>query len=198
MSGNYGEEWGAQASVVQPRYWAREEAERAVGLALLVVRAGARDSLGWWEDEALTEAGAFALRRIFPRDARRVAVRLAFRAARERHSGVLASAGVGRVTTLLDLTEALVEGTAVLPGDLDEPITSPDELRRRVRELAPGLDDLRIPQPQAFGLLDLSALTGRSDLSLGETVTMLAAGYLAGEKDRPVIPYFRSGREGAR
>jgi hypothetical protein len=95
MSGNYGEEREAQASVIQARHWSREEAERAVGLALLVVRAGARDSLGWWEDEALTEAGAFALRRIFPRDPRRVAVRLAFRAARERHSGVLASAGVG-------------------------------------------------------------------------------------------------------
>src|SRR5260370_42209248 len=73
MSGNYGEERVAQASVIQPRHWSREEAEHAGRLALLVVRAGARDSLGWWEDEALTEAGAFALRRIFPRDPRRVA-----------------------------------------------------------------------------------------------------------------------------
>lgn len=198
MHGAGSEVRGTHAAPGPPYQWSRVEAERAVGLALLVVRAGARDSLGWWEDEALTKAGAFALRRIFPRDPKRVAVRLAFRAARERHSGVLASAGVGRVTTLLDLTDALVEGTAVLPEGLEEPITSPDELRRRVRELAPRLDDLRIPQPEAFGLLDLTPLTGRSDLSLGDTVTMLAAGYLTGEKGMPVIPYLRSAGGGAR
>ena len=163
-----------------------------------MVRAGARDSLGWWEDEALTKAGAFALRRIFPREPKRVAVRLAFRAAGERHSGVLASAGVGRVTTLLDLTEALIEAMAVVPGGLEEPITSPDELRRRVRVLAPDLDDLHVPQPQAFGLLDLTSLAKHSNLSPGETATILAAGYLTAEKGRPVIPYVRVAGEGAR
>ena len=198
MSGTGSGERDIHTPSAQAHSWFRAEAERVVGLALLVVRAGARDSLGWWEDEALTEAGAFALRRIFPRDPKRVAVRLAFRAARERHSGVLASAGVGRVTTLLDLTESLVEGTAVLPGSLDEPIASPDELRRRMRELAPRLDDLRIPQPQTFGLLDLTALTERSGVSLGEMATMLAAGYLNGEKGRPVIPYIHGAGEGAR
>jgi predicted nucleic acid-binding protein len=53
-------------------------------IALLVARAGQKDSLSWWDDESLTDAGRFALSKIFPRNPGRAALRLAFESAKGR------------------------------------------------------------------------------------------------------------------
>lgn len=169
--------------------WSHTEAERAIGLTLLVLRSGAKDSLGWWDDEALTEAGGFALARIFPRSPERVALRLAFRAAWERHAGALDVAGLGRALTLFDFTEALIEGIAAPPFPLNRPITSSDEFLRQLILLAPEIEAFTLPQPDPSGLLDLTPLAGCPDQTPAERVTRLAAGYLRANPRQPVFPF---------
>lgn len=63
---------------------------------LAVARIGERDLFHWWESNALTEEGQFALRRLFRQSFMWVGVDLALEAARLRHE-VLIPAGV-RIT----------------------------------------------------------------------------------------------------
>lgn len=176
----------------------RAEADSALALALLVMRAGAKDSLDWWDDWALTEAGSYALARIFPRNPGRIALRLAFRAARERHAGALAAGGVRAGTTLFDLTEPLVESISSTVPAAYGPIASMEEFCRRLVALAPGLEGLSLPRPDASGLLDLTALLGRHREAPASLAATLAAGYLGAQKGRPVFPFVRFAGEGSR
>ncbi|MGH8591046.1 MAG: hypothetical protein ACREXX_17485 [Gammaproteobacteria bacterium] len=160
---------------------------------MIIVRAGARDGMGWWDDEALTEAGTYALAKIFPRNPSRIAIRLAFRAARARHAGVLSAASVNDATTLLDLVEGepadLGDATALAGA----PIGSPEELRERLVGLEPEVASFSLPPPTAEGLLDMSRFVPGSTVC---RATILAAGYLAAGKGHPVFPFLRSTTEG--
>ena len=169
----------------------RADAERVIALALLVVRAGAKDSLDWWDDEALTRAGRFVLARIFPRAPGQAAVRLALRAARERHAGVLAAAGVASATTLVDLAEPLLHGVDAADLVSAEPVASEEEFRGRLVALVPEAVSLGLPQPTASGLLDLTHLVAPAGPSLLDRAIVLGAGYLAGRKREPVFPFVR-------
>jgi hypothetical protein len=169
------------------------DAEFVGALAFTIVRAGARDGMGWWDDEALTEAGTYALAKIFPRNPARIATRLAFRAARARHAGVLSAASVKDATTLLDLLEgepADLGDTRVLTGT---PIGSPEELRERLVALEPEVASFSLPTPTAEGLLDMSRFVAGSTV---RRATILAAGYLAAGKGHPVFPFLRATTEG--
>lgn len=46
----------------------------AARLALVIIRAGSKDSLAWWEDESFMDSGRFVLDRLFPREPGRVAL----------------------------------------------------------------------------------------------------------------------------
>lgn len=174
--------------------------EQVVKLALLIVRAGEHDSLKWWDDEALTEAGLFALSRTFPRNPRQAAVRLAFLAASERHRGVLHPAGVRGAATLLDFAgedlAATQERASIMTAVRAEPITSVDQLRVLLQGLAPEIVALELPAPSADGLLDLTNLVGRTRPGPQARSALLAAGYLQGQVGKPVIPYLRAGTSG--
>ena len=170
--------------------------QRALGInkqvaliALLVARAGQKDSLGWWDDESLTDAGRFALTKIFPRNPGRAAVRLAFESARGRHAGVLAAAGVTQATTLLDLAEASIEDIASASNPWSAHIANLDEFRRQLLVLAPDAGTLTLPTPDLAGLLDLTACDTQTE---AQEATTLAAGYLFGQKGKPVFPFMRA------
>ena len=166
----------------------RTDAELVGALAFTIVRAGERDGMGWWDDEALTEAGTYALAKIFPRNTGRIATRLAFRATRVRHAGVISAASVKDATTLLDLVEgepADLGDTRVLTG---APIGSPEELRERLVALNPEVASFSLPTPTAEGLLDMSRFLPGSTV---RQATILAAGYLAAGRGHPVFPYLR-------
>jgi hypothetical protein len=177
--------------------WTRDEPDRVAALAVLVVRAGAKDSLAWWDDDALTPAGGFVLARIFPRNPRRAALRLALRAARERHGGILAVSGVADGTTLLDLAST-VDSLDAIPPSLEGPIASPDDFRRRLVALAPEVELVDVPPAAVSGLLDLTPLAGHPDQSAAERAAVLAAGYLPAQKGEPVFPFVRLARANAR
>jgi hypothetical protein len=110
-------------------------------LRLAVSRAAQRDSLSWWDDEALTPGADLLLRRLFPRSITRAAWTLALLAARARHQLVLAE--WPQAHHLFDLgpeverrlDEALREqAPIVLPQD---PIRSRGELAALLQAIAP-------------------------------------------------------------
>jgi hypothetical protein len=175
-------------------------AEHSVSLALLIIRAGEKDSLRWWDDESLSEAGLFVLSKILPRNPRAAAIRLAYLAALERHRAILAAAGVRGATTLLDFAEPALttpqESASLVTAVLDEPITSMDQLRTRLHELASEVTTIEIPAPSDEGLLDLSDFIGRASPGSEGRAALLAAGYLQGQVGKPVIPYLRAGTRG--
>lgn len=174
--------------------------ERTVRLALLIIRAGERDSLKWWDDESLSEAGLFALSRILPRNPNAAAVRLAYLAARERHRGMLASAGIPGATTLLDFVEVALsepqERSSAVAAVREEPITSVGQLRTLLQEVAPEVRTIELPAPSGNGLLDLSDLVGRATPGPQVRAALLAAGYLQGQVGKLVVPYLRGGALG--
>lgn len=168
---------------------------RPVALALLVLRAGEKDGLGWWDDNALTSGGEYALARLFPRTPKRTALRLALEAARARHRGVLTAAGRLAALTLLELAAPGIWLLEALPDDLEPPIASAAALREQMAAIAPGVLSAVLPAPDASGLLDLSALAPVGT-DVEEQAVLLAAGYLRGDRGRSVYPFILAGTGG--
>jgi hypothetical protein len=164
-------------------------------LGLLVARAGQKDSLVWWDDEALTEAGSFALAKIFLRGPAQAAQRLAVQSAMGRHKGLLLAAGVKQATTLFDLAEPYIRNGPPLPNLVSGPIATPEEFRDQLLTLAPGAGTIRLPSPGVTGLLDLSPLFKRQAKTAVETADILAAGYLLGKMREPIFPFIRDVEE---
>jgi hypothetical protein len=174
-------------SIESPRSLATRLArcELAATLASVIVRAGARDSLDWWDDESLTPEGGIVLGRLFPRSTRRLARRLAALAAQERQAGLLGGLR-DSVVTLLDLPPEVLEAVNVT----DEPITSEEDLRDLLAQHAPAVADVRLPRAADGALFDL---TPAMQPSTEDLAALLASGYLHGRRGRPVIPYIRAG-----
>jgi hypothetical protein len=59
--------------------------EKLLKLRLLILRAAQKDSLGWWEDESLTQAGDYIASRLFAMDTEETARALALEAGRTRY-----------------------------------------------------------------------------------------------------------------
>ncbi|MBI4519053.1 MAG: BrxE family protein [Deltaproteobacteria bacterium] len=161
----------------------QEHGERGavVCLAQLVAQAGSSQHLKWWDDEALTAAGHYALERIFPRNPRFVAMRLALRSARERHAGVLAGVGAANAITLFDAAEALLDAGGCDDHDLSRDF-SVDEFRSRLRATAA---NAQVAEPDSRGVIDAGAFGT-------DWLARAAAAYLRGEAGRPVFPFFRT------
>jgi len=140
------------------------EDQRLALIALLVARAGQKDSLAWWDDESLTDAGRFALTKIFPRNPGRAAVRLAFESAKGRHAGVLVAAGITHATTLLDLAEPFIEELSSGSNPWSASVATPEEFRRQLLLLAPDAGTRTLPTPDLAGLLDLTACDAQTEV----------------------------------
>lgn len=166
-------------------------------LAISIARAACKDSLRWWEDEALTEAGSSALGRLFARHARAAAMRLALLSARERHQGELQRKGTsGRSLFDLAITE-LDEGNR-LPSTVGlAAITSVDDFRARLTAIVPDLSPLHLPRPNVPGLFDITSVLSLGSLDRATAAVALAAAYLHGLPESPVFPFFRPEPTGA-
>ncbi len=175
-----------------------ESGRSIVGLCLVIARAGCLDSLAWWEDNSLTEAGLFSLKRLFPRTYERAAIRLAMQAARTRHEGVLRVAGITDGSHLYSLLnpEAMIEGPSELDSlrsDLWSPIPDRNILQRRLEAMAGPLPRLPVGVNVGLqGLIDLSDILPKSVAAKGQVAMNLAAAYLLGDQGKPVVPYVRS------
>ncbi len=168
-----------------------------VALAIVVARAGCSDSLGWWDDESLTEAGLFSLKRLFPRSHREAALRLALQAARTRHEGIMVRVGVAGARHLFNLPclgspDVRLPDPEALPAAVWAPIPDRETFRSCLETIAGALPPL--PKEASVGLeglMDLSAhVPGPSTGSRGIART-LASAYLLGDKGKLVFPFVR-------
>ena len=162
----------------------------AAVLAIPILRAGQSDSLRWWDDESLTDAGREALSRLFPRDHLGIAVRLALEAALARQQGVLASAGVTDVITLMDMAARALRNRLVNWRVPMEPVVNIEKLTSMLQRAMPGLGDLRPSAPVKRATLDLSEVANKGQ----PLAQVLASGYLRGEVGRLVIPFVQRSR----
>lgn len=173
-------------------------------LRLIVARAGEKDSLGWWDSDALSPAGAYVLQRIFPRSASWARIGLAIEAATIRHKVMLESEPALSLFTLRAEWEHRVfaylerlrrERQAVpIPGA----IHSSSELAELLRESG-GLRPDEFPAPEPEGLfepqvLQVGQIQNQAPPSAQEVLRLaklLAASYTKGDKGRLLVPYIR-------
>lgn len=59
--------------------------DRILQLRLLILRAAQKDSLAWWENESLTQAGGFLADKLFLMDTAETTQQLVMEAARKRY-----------------------------------------------------------------------------------------------------------------
>jgi hypothetical protein len=171
--------------------WSAQNADLIAKVVLLILRAGQKDSLGWWDDESLTDAGRYAFDKLFPRNPRYLAVRLAFSAAKERHQGMLKAARIDTSVTIWDLAEPIMESfQGILPTSL-HPIRTVEEFRQQLIHLLPSVRDVQIPAPDKTGLLDLSPRMNAKRQHRIDFIELLATGYLSGGVGNPVFPFLR-------
>ncbi len=164
-------------------------------LCLAIARAGCKDSLAWWDDESLSEAGLFSLKRLFPRTFRSAAFQLALQSARTKHDGVLKAAQIGNARHLLEASgEIAADELAATIDDLwstlSPPILDRAELRCRLESVGGSLPALP-PKlgAQLEGVVDMSGvLRGLAGPDVDKT---MAAAYLLGDRGKLVLPFVR-------
>lgn len=182
---------------------------RLIRLRLIVARAGEKDGLGWWESEALSDAGRFVLKRLFPRSRDWAAVELALEAAQVRHRRLVGERpGAVTLFALGDATERVIgaelrrlRGAGAGP-EASPVMSSIEDLRSALRERGGlGQDDFDGAELQRMLVLqgiELAQL-GRRQLAdrgaiLGIART-LAAAYTLSEPGSLTVPYFQMTEE---
>lgn len=102
-----------------------------VTLRALICRAAQKDSLRWWDDEALTPYAPVILDRLFPRTGRTAALRIAMEAVRSRYPGALPSQqGLIHLFALDDETEAALATADLSLAEVPPaPVMGRDDLR---------------------------------------------------------------------
>lgn len=170
-----------------------QQAIQLMRLRIIVSRAGQTDCLRWWEDESLTENGAYILERIFPGSPAISARNLALTAAATRHRTALEH--LGDVIHLFHVSSSNADRLAMR------------ELRNREIEGLGGsisdLDDLRrillenIGKQPGYEVVGPLGQHGGLRIRLSEPSTdfldranALAWAYLEGQVGKPVFPYF--------
>lgn len=166
-----------------------------LALRAAVARLGESDAFAWWRSHALTEAGEYALPRIFRRAPTLAAVHLSLMAARLRHDEAMPKEPVVHLFNLGEafegaferwLIERKAEGwtpelrtarpTGTVADALREAGIEPGSERADGDRIL--LGSLRPP--------DLENATSRRRIA-----TRLAAAYAASDRGRLVVPYFR-------
>jgi len=170
-----------------------DEARRIRTLQLLIARAANRDSLAWWEDEALTQQGAYILERSMSIIPELAARRLALVAASVRHETAFEQTS-GRIHLFrLDADNAdqlAFRDISLIEVDVPaEPITSIDVLSRHLEDLLGEIKSYTVIAREGhrlrIGLTELPA----SVSPLMHRAETLACAYLEGKNGSPVFPY---------
>ncbi len=171
-----------------------DEAHLILSLRLLIARAANKDSLAWWDDEALTPSASFLLGRLFPVAPPLAARSLALRAALARHRAAYASyQGALHLYRLdldnLDKLALRYEPLLPIPVSSD-PITTMDVLRRQLVELVGQPLVYKVVRRRDTHTLQLEIPPPPGDISpLVHRAKSLAWAYLEGRPGQAVFPY---------
>ena len=170
------------------------DAQLVLTLRLLIARAANRDSLAWWDDEALTAPAGFLLERLFPVAPPLAARSLALRAALARHEG--ACTDIGGVLHLYRLDADNADGLALrdvplLPVPYPEaPIPTMDALRKHLIALLGQPTQVKIIQRRNGGAFQIAIPPCPTGVwaPLHRTKSFAWA-YLEGALGQPVFPF---------
>lgn len=160
-------------------------------LQLLIARAAQVDSLAWWDDNALSDPGAFLLQRVFPYAPHAAAKKLAIKAASARHAALFGDQpqvvhlfNIQDEDNPFDRREQIVDFEL---GELARPITSLQELRQHLTQISDPPAWASYGSPHANRSLEIAVrkeAPSEIEYALG-----LAWGYLEGNPSQPVFPY---------
>ncbi len=169
-----------------------EDARMVLRLRLLVARAANKDSLAWWDDESLTLAADYVLKRLFPMAPGRAGKSLALRAAVARHRAACPEDALhlyrldGENRDKLALRFAQLQPVAV-PND---PIATTEELRDCLLELVESPQRYTVLRETASAGLLIDVPPAPPDIPpMLHRAKTLAWAYLAGAQAGPVFPY---------
>lgn len=163
-------------------------------LRLLIARAANRDSLAWWDDEALTAPADFLLERLFPVAPSLAARSLALRAAQARHQS--ACAGIEGALHLYRLDADNADGLALRDVALlsapypEAAIPSMDALREGLTALLGQPAQAKVVQRRNGGALLITIPSCPAGVWAPlHRARSFAWTYLEGAPGQPVFPF---------
>ncbi len=178
-----------RSDILQP-----DEVRLILSLRLLIARAANKDSLAWWDDEALTASGSFLLDRLFPVAPALAGRSLALRAAQVRHQAACAPIQDALHLYRLDLDN--LDGLALRHEPLwpmavpAEPIASMAALRQALLELLGGPAAYKVTRRREAQTLRIELPPPPRGLSpLVHRAKTLAWAYLEGAPGQAVFPF---------
>lgn len=168
-----------------------DDLSQILALRLLIARTAALDSLQWWEDESLTDAGLTMASRLFARQPTLAVRRLSQRAASARHQAALGHvAGAVHLFSLGDDVELLLDDALEM---YDEDLPSAIESRDALQSALAGWELGSEPPVRQRGdaMIELQGSEASTPLAYART---LASGYLYADREQVVFPYLRPNR----
>ncbi len=164
-----------------------------LGLRLLIARAAQKDSLGWWEDDSLTEAGHYLLERLFLVNPEEAGRKLALEAARTRYQAAFNRDAAALHLFHLDKTgeiEHRLQGICL--ADIQppkEPLLTMDALRQKLFELAGHPLKFQIVGERANHRLEIRIHGASGKTPILDVAKTLAWASLEGKPGQPIFPY---------
>lgn len=162
-------------------------------LCLLIARAAQKDSLGWWEDDSLTQAGGYVLNRLFPTDPIEAGRKLALEAAKTRYQAAIK--GEDKLLHLFHLDETGeiehgLHGLRLSEVDVPtEPITSLDVLRQSLIALVGEPPQFQIISERENHRLEIKPHSPVSNPVILSLAKIFCWATLEGKPGQPVFPY---------
>ncbi|MCX6915666.1 MAG: BrxE family protein [Verrucomicrobia bacterium] len=184
---------GSSAGAENPRF-SHEDGHTILLLRLLIARAANRDSLAWWDDEALTAPAGFLLERLFPVAPPLAARSLALRAALARHEGACTEIGGALHLYRPDADNAdglALRDVPLLPVPYPEaPIPTMDALREHLIALLSRPAQVKIVQRRNGGALQIAIPPCPAGVWAPlHRARSFAWAYLEGAPGQPVFPF---------
>ena len=169
------------------------ENQQILRLRLLLARAAQRDSLKWWEDDSLTQAGAFLLERGFVFAPSEAARKVALQTAACRYQGAFEDQT--RVLHLFRLDEsgAVEHGLReadVMQDDLPaDPITDLDTLKRFLAQACGDRSGFTVVAERAEHRLEIRLKDEKTRSNPLRLAQIFAWASLEGKLEYPLFPY---------
>jgi hypothetical protein len=162
---------------------------------LLIARAAQKDSLKWWEDDALTPSGKYLLERLFLVDADEASRKLAIEAAKVRFQAAFGNENNVLHLFHLDQTgdvEHSLQGINLSSIPVpSESIQSIDDLRQMLLEHVGSPMKYQVVGERSSNRLEIKRGEAHSKSDLIHIVKTLAWATLESEPGKPVFPYFQ-------
>ncbi|MFC1531306.1 BrxE family protein [Gemmatimonadota bacterium] len=165
-----------------------------------IARLGETDWMHWWESHALTDPGAYVVKRLFPRTPELSAAHISFLAARRRHDGSVPNEPLVHLFNFGEVFEGAFERWLMdakaqrwKPEPLTaQPSTDLKEETSKALEAA-GITPENLGQRTgAFAIGDVIARTLTDVRKIESLAGRLAAAYSSSEPGKLYVPFYRT------